>query len=152
MQAKRRYPAGAEIAPDGGVHFRVWAPARRKVVVVLEPPESSTHELKAESNGYFARAIPDLKTGTRYRFQLDDEAALYPDPASRFQPYGPQGPSQVIDPWSYRWSDQGWKGVTLPGQVLYELHIGTFTKEGTWAAAERELPELAAVGITCIEV
>jgi maltooligosyltrehalose trehalohydrolase len=149
MQGKRRYPAGAEFAPAGGVHFRVWAPGRQKVEVVLD---SSPHVLKPEDNGYFSITIPDLKAGTRYRFRLDGDATLYADPASRFQPEGPHGPSQIVDPWSYRWSDHGWQGIALPGQVLYEMHIGTFTKEGTWAAAERELPELAAAGITCIEV
>ena len=149
MQDKRRYPAGAEIAPAGGVHFRVWTPGRQKVEVVLE---SSAHELQPEGNGYFSITIPDLKAGTRYRFRLDGDAALYPDPVSRFQPEGPHGPSQIVDPWSYRWSDQGWKGIALPGQVLYEMHVGTFTKEGTWAAAERELSELATAGITCLEL
>jgi maltooligosyltrehalose trehalohydrolase len=152
MHSRRRYPAGAEIAPDGGVHFRVWAPVCQRVEVILEPPDESDHELKPDGDGYFSLIIPDLDPGTRYRFRLDGGDMLYPDPASRFQPEGPHGPSQVIDPWSYRWSDMNWKGVALPGQVIYEMHIGTFTKEGTWSAAERELPELAAAGITCLEV
>ncbi|HEV3496357.1 MAG TPA: malto-oligosyltrehalose trehalohydrolase, partial [Actinomycetes bacterium] len=154
MKTGRRYPVGAELSPDGGVHFRVWAPVRRKVEVVFgEPPgDDGIAELAPEGDGYFSGLVADAGAGTRYRFCLDGEDYLYPDPASRFQPEGPHGPSQVVDPWAYRWSDMDWKGAALPGQVLYEMHIGTFTREGTWAAAERELPELAAVGITCLEV
>src|SRR5262249_30957418 len=84
--------------------------------------------------------------GARYR--LDE----FPDPASRFQPDGPHGPSQVIDPFAFQWTDEAWKGVGLEGQILYEMHIGTFTKEGTWDAARGELRELAAAGITVLEI
>src|SRR5262249_61530593 len=76
----------------------------------------------------------------------------YPDPASRFQPEGPHGPSQLIDPGRFAWTDRAWKGVALAGQIIYEIHIGTFTREGTWAAAAGQLPELAAAGFTVIEV
>jgi maltooligosyltrehalose trehalohydrolase len=82
---------------------------------------------------------------------LDDGPPL-PDPASRFQPLGPEGPSQVIDPKSFSWTDDIWKGVLLPGQVLYEMHVGTFTPEGTWAAATCELAELARLGVTLLEI
>ncbi|MBO0696872.1 MAG: malto-oligosyltrehalose trehalohydrolase [Zavarzinella sp.] len=150
MKSGRRYPIGAEIAPEGGVHFRVWAPARRTVAVVFG--DDRAVGLPPEGNGYFSGLVADTKPGALYRVRLDDDPTLYPDPASRFQPDGPHGPSQVIDPWAYRWSDMNWKGAALLGQVIYEMHIGTFTKEGTWAAAERELPELAAAGITCLEL
>jgi maltooligosyltrehalose trehalohydrolase len=150
MKAGRRYPAGAEISPEGGVHFRVWAPARRTVAVVFG--DGRGIGLTPEGDGYFSGHVPDSKAGALYRFRLDDDPTLYPDPASRFQPEGPHGPSQVVDPWAYRWSDMSWRGAALPGQIIYETHIGTFTREGTWAAAERELPELAAAGITCLEV
>src|SRR5262249_19808182 len=76
----------------------------------------------------------------------------YPDPASRFQPAGPHGPSEVIDPRAFTWTDAGWPGVPREKQVLYEMHIGTFTAAGTWDAASRELPELALAGITVLEV
>ncbi len=150
MPAWRRYAIGAEPAPDGGVHFRVWAPIRKTVEVVLA--DNRAFALKPEVGGYFATLVADLSAGDLYRFRLDDHPDLYPDPASRFQPEGPHGPSMVVDPWSYRWSDMGWKGIALAEQVIYEMHVGTFTQEGTWAAAERELPELAATGITCLEV
>ncbi|HSG39093.1 MAG TPA: malto-oligosyltrehalose trehalohydrolase, partial [Thermoanaerobaculia bacterium] len=76
----------------------------------------------------------------------------FPDPASRFQPEGPHGPSQVVDPSTFQWTDRDWRGVTREGQVIYEMHVGTFTPEGTWAAAARELPELADLGITVLEL
>jgi maltooligosyltrehalose trehalohydrolase len=157
-QRSRRLPVGAEVQPGGGVHFRVWAPRRQRVEAVLERGgpgrgrESFTVPLAAEGNGYFSGLAPAARAGMLYRFRLDGGADPYPDPASRFQPEGPHGPSQIIDPDRFRWTDQSWAGVPLPGQVLYEMHVGTFTHEGTFAAAERELPELAAAGITVLEV
>src|SRR5262249_7128802 len=139
-QAARRYPIGAEVLPGGRTHFRVWAPGRRKVEVVLEEPVRA-FKLTAEGNGYFS-GFAEAGDGTRYRFRLDGDSTLYPDPASRFQPDGPHGPSQVVDPTRFRWTDSGWRGVGRDGQVLYEMHVGTFTPEGTWEAAAREMPEL----------
>ncbi|HWG47692.1 MAG TPA: malto-oligosyltrehalose trehalohydrolase [Gemmataceae bacterium] len=148
---QRRLPVGAEVQPDGRSHFRVWAPRRRTVAVVLEGSAKQVFPLDAEENGYFAGFVP-APAGTRYRFQLEGETKLYPDPVSRFQPEGPHGPSQIVDPTAFAWTDQNWRGLSLPGQVIYEMHLGTFTPEGTWAAALRELPELAATGITVIEI
>jgi maltooligosyltrehalose trehalohydrolase len=141
---------GAELLPQGGVHFRVWAPRRRRVAVVLEGQPDAP--LQAEEGGYFAGVVPAARAGSRYRFRLDGGEQLFPDPASRFQPDGPHGPSQVIDPAAFRWTDGGWRGPSREGQVIYELHLGTFTREGTWEAAGHELPELAEIGITMIEV
>ncbi len=90
--------------------------------------------------------------GALYRFRLDGGDSLYPDPASRFQPDGPHGPSQVIDLSAYQWRDAGWGGVRAQGQVVYEMHIGTFTPQGTWEAAARELPGLVRLGITVLEI
>ncbi|HEV2845967.1 MAG TPA: malto-oligosyltrehalose trehalohydrolase, partial [Thermoanaerobaculia bacterium] len=146
---KRRLPIGAEVTPEG-VHFRVWAPRRERVEVVFEGSGRAV-ELTAEKGGYFSGLAKGIGAGALYRFRLDGGDA-FPDPASRFQPEGPHGPSQVIDPSTFEWSDQDWRGVTRDGQVLYEMHIGTFTREGTWEAAERELPELADLGITVLEV
>jgi maltooligosyltrehalose trehalohydrolase len=87
-----------------------------------------------------------------YRFRLDADSTHYPDPISRFQPQGPHGPSEVVDPRTFSWSDHAWPGVAREGQVIYEMHIGTFTSEGTWEAAIRELPALAELGITLLEV
>jgi maltooligosyltrehalose trehalohydrolase len=108
--------------------------------------------LDAEPHGYFSGLAADATEGTLYRFRLTPGARLNPDPASRYQPTGPHGPSQVIDPSRFEWTDQTWRGVRLPGQVLYEMHVGTFTPEGTWAAAARELPELRRIGITVLEI
>ena len=79
-------------------------------------------------------------------------AQAYPDPASRFQPEGPHGPSQIIDPSRFAWTDGAWRGCELEGQIVYELHIGAFTQEGTWASALAQLPGLAELGITVLEV
>jgi maltooligosyltrehalose trehalohydrolase len=144
----RRLPVGAEVV-QGGVHFRVWAPVRRAVEVV--PEGGKPAPLAPEGGGYFSGLACGLRAGARYRYRLDGDT-LRPDPASRFQPEGPHGPSEVIDPGRFRWTDAGWRGVAIAGQVLYELHVGTFTPEGTWAAAARELARLAELGVTCLEV
>ncbi|MBI1895363.1 MAG: malto-oligosyltrehalose trehalohydrolase [Acidobacteria bacterium] len=148
--ATRRLPIGAEVVAGAGVHFRVWAPLRKRVEVVLERAGSAV-ELTAEAGGYYSGSAPDARHGTRYRFRLDG-GGMFPDPASRFQPEGPHGPSEVVDPALFRWTDQAWPGVELAGQVIYELHAGTFTPEGTWQAAARELPALADLGITLVEM
>ena len=104
---RRRLPIGAEVLPEGGVHFRVWAPRRRQVEVVLEagPGAPAAVRLQAEDNGYFSGRAASARAGTRYRFRLDGEAALYPDPASRYQPEGVHGSSQVVDPSAFAWTD-----------------------------------------------
>jgi maltooligosyltrehalose trehalohydrolase len=146
---QRRLAVGAEIAGNGRCHLRVWAPAAQRIEVVLE--DGAAYALVPEDAGYFSGVV-DMGAGSRYQLRIDDGPARYPDPASRFQPDGPHGVSEVIDPAAFAWTDDGWRGVTLEGQVLYELHVGTFTAEGTWAAAMRELPELARLGVTTIEV
>jgi maltooligosyltrehalose trehalohydrolase len=149
--AHRRLPVGAEFLPADGVHFRVWAPRRRRVAVAFEDGQTDCM-LTPEGDGYFSGCSPAGRAGTLYRIRLDDDPAPYPDPASRFQPQGPHGPSEVIDPSAFSWTDQQWRGAGLKGQVIYEMHIGTFTKQGTWAAAARELAELADLGVTVVEV
>ncbi|MEA2603032.1 MAG: maltooligosyltrehalose trehalohydrolase [Acidobacteriota bacterium] len=144
----RRLPVGAEVVP-GGVHFRVWAPRRRKVEVVIDG--RAVLEFQHEPGGYFSGFVEGAGDGSFYRYRLDGGDA-FPDPASRFQPEGPHGPSQVVDPSGFQWTDRDWQGLVREGQVIYEMHLGTFTPEGTWEAAARELPELAALGITVIEL
>jgi len=129
------------------VHFRVWAPRAARVEVDLGDQRIS---LDAEGEGYHVGVVPAVEAGMRYTYRLDGGPG-YPDPASRFQPEGPHGPSEVIDP-PFPWTDQRWPGAPREGQVLYEMHIGTFTTAGTWEAASRELPELARAGITLAEV
>jgi maltooligosyltrehalose trehalohydrolase len=146
----RRFPIGAEYQREG-THFRVWAPAARDVAVVLETKDLTEVRLSSEGAGYFSGLAAGARPGARYRFRLDGGDA-FPDPASRWQPEGPDGPSVVVDPAAFRWTDQDWRGVTAHGQVLYEMHVGTFTREGTYAAAEAHLPFLKDLGITVLEL
>ncbi|HZU36333.1 MAG TPA: malto-oligosyltrehalose trehalohydrolase [Gemmataceae bacterium] len=146
----RRLPVGAELQPGGGVHFRVWAPQHREVSVVLDEPPGE-YPLRTEGDGYFSGSVGAAGVDTLYRLRVDG-AGPFPDPASRFQPDGPHGPSQVVDPGQFRWTDTHWRGVQLEGQVIYEMHFGTFTQAGTYEGAARELPELAAAGITVLEL
>jgi maltooligosyltrehalose trehalohydrolase len=147
----RRLPIGAEYRPHEATHFRVWAPAARKVEVVFEGGTRASAALQPEAGGYFSGEVAGAKPGTRYRFRLDGGDA-FPDPASRWQPEGPHGPSEVVALDLYDWRDAGWPGVAARGQVLYEMHVGTFTAEGTYAAAERHLPYLKDLGVTIVEM
>jgi maltooligosyltrehalose trehalohydrolase len=146
----RRYPFGAEVVSDAGTHFRLWAPICARVEVVVEGGPSA--ELDHEEGGWFSGLVEGVTAGARYRFRLDGEPGLFPDPASRFQPDGPHGPSEVVDPRLFAWNDHAWNGLPAQGQVLYELHVGTFTPEGTWAAAAARLPDLVELGVTAVEV
>jgi maltooligosyltrehalose trehalohydrolase len=150
VAVRRLLPIGTELIDDGRTHVRLWAPSAERVEVVIGDGDRSI-ALTRESGGYFSGVI-GAAAGDRYRFRLDDRDRLYPDPASRFQPEGPHGPSEVVDPSAFQWTDREWGGARIDGQVIYELHVGTFTPEGTWAAAERQLDELARIGITMIEV
>lgn len=147
-QINRRLPAGAEVVSSGGAHFRVWAPHRKKVDVLLD---GRFHELQPEQDGYYSGLLRSAGAGSLYKYRLDGGDS-YPDPASRFQPDGPHGFSQVVDPASFVWSDAKWRGANIRGQIVYEMHVGTLTTEGTWASAIRELPRLADTGITVLEV
>ena len=153
MVREHTLPIGAQVLPHaGGVRFRAWAPLRKRVQAVLESGPGSPAEIDLVREGeYFSGVAENAATGTRYRLRLDG-AGPFPDPASRFQPDGPHGASEAIDPSAFAWSDSPWKGVTLAGKVIYEMHIGTFTEEGTWEAARKQLPELAAAGISVLEV
>ncbi len=151
---QRCLPTGAEVLPGGGTHFRVWAPKSAFVRVQYgkAPLEKTAQEapLQSEGNGYFSGPILPAVPGMVYRYLL--QSGSFPDPASRFQPEGPHGPSQIVDPSSFQWTDQSWAGIQGDARVIYEMHVGTFTPPGTWVAAQGELPELADLGITVIEV
>ncbi len=136
-----------------GVHFRVWAPTAEAVDLCLENPADagSTIALKKSHDGIFSVVAPQCGAGTRYRYRIDGRGP-FPDPASRYQPEGVHGPSEVIDPAAFTWTDAGWKGVAMDKMVIYELHVGTFTKPGTFAAATERLPKLADLGITAVEL
>jgi maltooligosyltrehalose trehalohydrolase len=153
---QRRYPIGAEIIGENETHFRVWAPKGDELQVVLETSadksaERTFHSLVREPDGYFSGTI-NCGAGTRYRFRLNGSENFHPDPASRFQPEGPHGSSYVVDPFVFKWTDANWPGVKLAGQVIYEFHVGTFTRDGTWRAAVEKLELLKNDGITLLEM
>jgi maltooligosyltrehalose trehalohydrolase len=151
----RRLPIGAEVVP-GGVHFRVWAPARASVAVVERRNGSvaaaAEYPLEKEGGGYHSGFVRTFANGSLYSFRFDADDKLYPDPASRFQPEGVHGPSQVVDPAAYSWEDAGFRGPDRKTRVIYELHIGTFTAEGTYRAAEEQLATLRDLGVTTLEL
>ncbi len=146
----RRLPIGAEPRPEGGVHFRLWAPRCREITVEIEG--LAPVRLAAEPDGYFSGAVREARAGMRYRFRPDRGDDALPDPASRFQPEGPHGASEIVDPGAFRWTDGAWQGRRRDELVIYEMHIGTFTPDGNWQSASRELPALAELGITCVEL
>jgi maltooligosyltrehalose trehalohydrolase len=137
------------IRARGETLFRVWAPQAQAVEVVFEESQQPPLALKRDADGYFTGATSARVSLYKYRV---DATGPWPDPCSRFQPQGVHGPSMVVDPTAFKWSDSQWRGVGLPGQVIYELHIGTFTPEGTFDAAVEKLPYLRELGITMIEV
>jgi maltooligosyltrehalose trehalohydrolase len=140
---------GAQAEP-GGVRFCVWAPKRARVDVVLEEAGRS-FPLTKDEDGYFSGHVPIASAGMLYRYRLDNGEA-YPDPCSRYQPQGPHGPSLIVDPEAYRWGTMEWPGLRMAGQVIYELHVGTFTAGGTLDAAVERLDALAGCGITAVEL
>ena len=157
---------GARPTPDG-VTFRVWAPAAARVDVLVYPvapaaplspdarpahdPREAAHPLTPEGDGYFAGLVRGIGAGARYRYRLDGGES-YPDPASRAQPDGVHGASMVVDPDAFAWTDAAWPGVTADALVIYELHVGTFTPDGTFDAAIAQLDHVAALGATALEV
>jgi maltooligosyltrehalose trehalohydrolase len=153
---RRRYPIGAELIGPGETHFRVWAPKAERLSLVWEESTEKNarrtfHSLKNEGTGYFS-GTAKVGEGALYRLRVNDAETFYPDPMSRFQPRGPHGPSCIVDPTAFAWTDEKWPGVTMKGQIFYEMHIGTFTGEGTWRAAAEQLAELRRIGITVIEM
>ena len=144
---------GAELQREGVV-FRTWATAKKNVsVVVLGDNENIVREIpmEREPSGYY-RAIDSASSpATLYKYRLDGQ--LVPDIASRFQPKGVHGPSQVVaDGRSFRWSDSGWKATALHELVIYELHVGTFTQEGTFEAIAARFEHLKGIGVNAIEL
>ena len=151
---RRRLSAGLELQEDGRADARVWAPACRTVEVVVVERESGSPlvaPLARDAEGFFSGTISGVREGDRYWYQIDG-AKRRPDPVSRFQPDGPHGSSAIVDPSRFPWTDAAWKGLSSAGRVLYELHVGTFTPEGTWAAAADKLETLVATGVTVIEM
>lgn len=147
----RRLPVGVEVANHNGLeraHARVWAPASKSVDLMLG---ERAIPLAAEGDGYYSAELPGVARGSAYKLRLDGGES-FPDPASRWQPEGPHGPSVIVDHSTFEWSDQHWRGVSIDGQVIYEMHVGTFTNAGTFRAAIDKLPDLVDVGVTVIEM
>src|SRR5688572_8299611 len=142
---------GAWFDAGGACRWRVWAPCARSVeLVLLSEGRARTIPMIPETAGYFAAGAADIPAGQRYGFRLDG-GALRPDPASRWQPEGVHQPSAVWDA-SFAWTDGSWSGVPRNDLVIYELHVGTFTPEGTFAAVIPRLGQLKELGVTAIEL
>jgi malto-oligosyltrehalose trehalohydrolase len=145
---EHRMPFGAELNDDG-VAFRLWAPSREDATVIVD---GDALEMEPRPGGWFERTVHEARAGSRYAFAFRGDELRVPDPASRFQPDGVHGPSLVVDPRAYAWRERAWRGRPWHELVLYELHVGTFTPDGTYAAAIERLDDLAALGVTAVEL
>lgn len=135
----------------GATTFRVWAPARDRMEVRFAVEADRLVPLHREAGGYWTATVGEAGPGTRYFYRLDGDRDR-PDPASRFQPEGVHGPSEVVDHGAFRWKDRSWKGLPLGKYVIYELHVGTFTPEGTFDAIIPRLDDLRDLGVTAVEL
>ncbi len=149
MKRSHAMPFGAALLEGGGTRFRLWAPGAPRVDLMLA--QGAPRPMNALERGWHELVVAEASTGTRYQFVLPDGLSV-PDPASRFNPEDINGPSEVIDPRAYSWRDKSWRGRPWHEAVIYELHVGTFTPEGTLAAAQVRLAELAELGITAVEL
>ncbi len=146
-------PQGALREPDGSVTWRVWAPNCKSVsLTTFSAHQCGRTPMGPQGRGYFVHREPSVEEGTRYAFRLDDDEQDYPDPASRWQPDGVHNPSAVFSPGAYQWSDDSWHGVAAEDLVIYELHVGTFTPEGTLDAVAPRMTDLVDLGVTAIEL
>ncbi|HTV90447.1 MAG TPA: malto-oligosyltrehalose trehalohydrolase [Stellaceae bacterium] len=151
MRRRHELPFGAELAA-GGVRFRLWAPRASSAALVLATPAEGPIRLpmSPQPSGWWSLTTPQAKAGTRYRFGVDD--GDYPDPASRAQPDGVHGASEVVDPGAYDWHDDAWRGRAWEDLVIYELHLGTFSEQGGFAGAITHLDDLVRLGVTAVEL
>jgi len=156
-------PFGAELTPAGAVRFRLWAPGAQRIDLVLcgeadvrgeaSPPGGAPAiiPMLAAGDGWYELVTDAARAGSLYRFRVDGRIEV-PDPASRFNPHDVAGPSCVIDPAAFKWTDGAWRGRPWHEAVIYELHVGTFTPEGTFAGVERKLDHLVELGVNTIEL
>jgi len=138
---------------SGKTHFRLWAPEAGRIEVMRETPGAAEWSMPLErsAEGYFEGTSGEFRPGDLYRYRIDGQGP-YPDPASRCQPQGVHGPSQVVDAGAFPWTDTEWLGKRIEELVLYELHVGTFTPAGTFRAAAEKLPVLQDLGVTAVEL
>jgi len=149
MRSRHAMPFGAEPLARGGVRFALWAPGATRVELCLEG--AAPVPMERDTEGWARVVLGRPRPGDRYRFRIDG-GLLVPDPASRFQPEDVHGPSEVVDPEAFEWTDAGWPGRAWEEMVFYELHVGTFTPEGTFAAVEAQLDHLADLGVTGLQL
>jgi maltooligosyltrehalose trehalohydrolase len=145
------FQLGATPLGDGRCRFVVWAPNATTVDVHLLTPEDRYIAMRERPRGYFEATVDSVEDGNLYRFRLNGSSE-FPDPASRHQPEGVHGPSAVVDPRRFEWTDQAWRGVRQRDLVIYELHVGTFSAEGTFGGVIPYLDYLRDLGITAIEL
>ncbi len=141
-------PFHGALVDEASTTFRVWAPGADTLTLVLD---DETHAMPAVGDDYFEATVADAGAGTRYKIELDGQGP-FPDPASRFQPEGVHGPSEVVNPATYDWTDDDWDGIDRADLVLYELHVGAFTDTGTYDAVRERLTYLKDLGVTAIEI
>jgi maltooligosyltrehalose trehalohydrolase len=141
---------GAHLLGENACSFLVWAPRASRVDIRFTEPDKRERPMQAAGGGYFSAVVDDIAAGALYRYRLDDEKER-PDPASRYQPQGVHGPSQITGS-RFAWNDSGWRGLPLESYVLYELHVGTFTPQGTFDAIIPRLTTLKELGVTAIEL
>jgi maltooligosyltrehalose trehalohydrolase len=151
IHASARVPLGANRRADGAWEFSVWAPERQKVAVHLFASRDRFIPMTKNDCGYHQIRVTDIEPQSRYVYQLDD-LQEYPDPASRFQPEGVHGQSEIVDLSAFQWTDARWEAPKLEETIFYELHVGTFTKEGSLDGACSHLAQLADLGVTTVEL
>lgn len=157
MKRVHEMPFGAAVRPAGGVRFALWAPGIARIDLELldralaSPATVTKSPMRRNAVGWHTLELAGARAGDRYRFRLPDGLAV-PDPASRWNPDDVHAASEVVDPTAYPWRDSGWRGRPWSEAVIYELHVGTFTAEGTFASATERLQDLAELGVTTIEL
>ena len=152
MKRTHHMPFGAHLLEDGRVYFRLWAPDAKQVELCIQDASDEDRlEMSAEADGWFGVRTDLASAGSLYQYCIDNNDYV-PDPASRYQPKDVHGPSQVIDPAAWDWTDMQWQGLPWERSVIYELHVGSFTPEGTYSSAKHKLDYLKALGITAIEL
>jgi maltooligosyltrehalose trehalohydrolase len=151
MKHRHAMPFGAELQAEGETRFRLWAPGAKQLTLEIgNGPKQSGISMKALDQGWFEAVVPGTPAGTRYAYRVGE--VRFPDPASRFNPDDVHGTSMVVAPLAFDWKDGSWIGHPWEAAVIYELHIGTFTPEGTFAAAIGRLDYLAGLGVTALEI
>src|ERR1700727_1365589 len=153
IRCRHDMPFGAELTADRQVRFRLWAPAAHEVELMLHQEAGEPRSLKmgAKPGGWFELVTGEARAGSLYRYRIDRKTEV-PDPASRRNPDDIHGPSEVIDPAAFEWDDDAWRGRPWHEAVVYELHVGTFSPEGTFAGVEKKHAHLVALGVTAIEL